>query len=56
MPAVRKVSELRRRWQRRRRMTRAAGPYPTIDQFRRAYQTKERPVDLVAPEIQKITK
>jgi hypothetical protein len=28
-------------------------PYPTIDQFWRAYQTKERPTDLVAREIPK---
>ena len=31
-------------------------PYPTIDQFWRAYQTKERPTDLVARENQILTK
>jgi hypothetical protein len=31
-------------------------PYPTNEQFWRAYQTRERPADLAAHEIQKITK
>jgi len=31
-------------------------PYPTIEQFWRAYQAKERPTDLVARENQTLTK
>jgi hypothetical protein len=31
-------------------------PYPTMDQFWRAYQNKERPADLVARENQSTTK
>lgn len=40
-------------------MTKPAEPrvaYPTIDQFWRAYQTKERPPHLVVRENQTITK
>jgi hypothetical protein len=37
-------------------MAKPAEPYPTIDQFLRAYQAKERPADLVARENQTLTK
>jgi hypothetical protein len=56
MPAVRKVSEQRRRQQRRSRMKKPAEPYSTMDQFWRAYQAKERPADLAARENQTLTK